>query len=138
MDNATKIQLDSFIGQTVHYEKQNITIKKYKEVAGCICIVTDVRTLQFYPEEVQEKFIDKISDEKEKGTFIPPSRIEKQSFVALPDENVTIKSSLLEALKKVKEDPGYLAQAKSICEITNALVNVQKTEIEMIKISKEL
>lgn len=138
MDNATKTQLDGFIGATVHYEKQNITIKKYKEVAGCICIVTDGRTLQFYPNEVQEKFIDKISDAKESGDFTPPSEIEKKAFVALPEENVTLKQSLMEALKKVKEDPGYLQQAKAMCDITNALVNIQKTEIEMIKLSKEL
>ena len=56
MDNATKIQLDSFIGATVHYEKQNIKIEKYKEVAGNICVVTNVRTFQFYPEEIQSKF----------------------------------------------------------------------------------
>lgn len=138
MDDFTKNQLDALIGETIHYEKQNITIKRYKEVAGCICIVTDVRTLQFYPEELQEKFIDKINDEKAKDTFNPPSPVKKQFLVAVPDENVTIKDSLLDALKKVKEDPGYLAQAKSICEITNALVNVQKTEIEMIKLSNEL
>lgn len=138
MDNATRIQLESFIGSIVHYEKQNITIKKFKEIAGNICVVTDLRTFQFYPDEIQEKFLDKISDAKEEGTFTPPTKIEEKSFVALPEENNTVKGALLEALKKVKDDPNYLQQAKGICEIANTMVNIQKTEIEMIKLQKDL
>ena len=138
MDNATKIQLDSFIGATVHYEKQNIKIEKYKEVAGNICIVTNVRTFQFYPGEIQEKFLDKISDAKEEGSFIPPTEIEKKSFVALPEENITVKNTILEMLEKIKKDPNSIDQAKAIFLGVNTLVNVQKTEIEMIKLQKDL
>ena len=138
MDNATKIQLDSFIGATVHYEKQNIKIEKYKEVAGNICVVTNVRTFQFYPEEIQSKFLDKISDAKEDGSFIPPTEIEKKSFVALPEENITVKNTILEMLEKIKKDPSSIDQAKAIFLGVNTLVNVQKTEIEMIKLQKDL
>ena len=138
MDNATKIQLDSFIGATVHYEKQNIKIEKYKEVAGNICVVTNVRTFQFYPEEIQSKFLDKISDAKEEGSFIPPTEIEKKSFVALPEENTTVKNTILEMLEKIKKDPSSIEQAKAIFLGVNTLVNVQKTEIEMIKLQKDL
>ncbi len=138
MDNATKIQLDSFIGATVHYEKQNIKIEKYKEVAGNICVVTNVRTFQFYPEEIQSKFLDKISDAKEEGSFIPPTEIEKKSFVALPEENTTVKNTILEMLEKIKKDPSSIDQAKAIFLGVNTLVNVQKTEIEMIKLQKDL
>jgi len=138
MDNATKIQLDSFIGATVHYEKQNIKIEKYKEVAGNICVVTNVRTFQFYPEEIQSKFLDKISDAKEEGSFIPPTEIEKKSFVALPEENITVKNTILEMLEKIKKDPSSIDQAKAIFLGVNTLVNVQKTEIEMIKLQKDL
>ena len=138
MDNATKIQLDSFIGATVHYEKQNIKIEKYKEVAGNICVVTNVRTFQFYPEEIQSKFLDKISDAKEEGSFIPPTEIEKKTFVALPEENITVKNTILEMLEKIKKDPSSIDQAKAIFLGVNTLVNVQKTEIEMIKLQKDL
>ena len=138
MDNATKIQLDSFIGATVHYEKQNIKIEKYKEVAGNICVVTNVRTFQFYPEEIQSKFLDKISDAKEEGSFIPPTEIEKKTFVALPEENTTVKNTILEMLEKIKKDPSSIEQAKAIFFGVNTLVNVQKTEIEMIKLQKDL
>ena len=138
MDNATKIQLDSFIGATVHYEKQNIKIEKYKEVAVNICVVTNVRTFQFYPEEIQSKFLDKISDAKEEGSFIPPTEIEKKSFVALPEENITVKNTILEMLEKIKKDPSCIDQAKAIFLGVNTLVNVQKTEIEMIKLQKDL
>ena len=138
MDNATKIQLDSFIGATVHYEKQNIKIEKYKEVAGNICVVTNVRTFQFYPEEIQSKFLDKISDAKEEGSFIPPTEIEKKTFVALPEENTTVKNTILEMLEKIKKDPSSIDQAKAIFLGVNTLVNVQKTEIEMIKLQKDL
>lgn len=138
MDNAIKLQLDSFIGATVHYEKQNIKIEKYKEVAGNICIVTNVRTFQFYPDEIQEKFLDKISDSKTEGSFQLPTGIEKKLFVALPEENITVKSTILEMLEKIKKDPSSIEQAKAIFIGVNTLVNVQKTEIELIKIQKDL
>lgn len=138
MDNATKTQLENIVGKKVHYEKQNITIKKFKEIAGNICIVTDLRTFQFYPNEVQEKFIDKITEIKTEGSFTPPTPLEKKAFVELPSENLTIKSALMDALQKVKEDPTFLNQAKSICEISNTMVNIQKMEIEMVKLQKNL
>lgn len=138
MDNAIKTQLDSLVGKTVHYEKQNIMIQKFKEVAGNICIVTDARTFQFFPNEVQEKFLDKLSDRKDEGTFTPPTPLEKKTFVELPSENMTIKSALMDALQKVKADPAFLNQAKSICEISNTMVNIQKMEIEMVKLQKNL
>ncbi|KNB61004.1 hypothetical protein [Chryseobacterium sp. Hurlbut01] len=138
MNSATKIQLDELVGKRVHFNKQNIKIEKYKEIGGSICVVTNLRTLQFFAEEIQEKFLDIISDEKEAGTFEPPTAIEKHAFVALPSENTTVKESLLDALKKVKEDPNYVNQAKSICLIANAIVDIQKTEIEMIRLQKDI
>lgn len=138
MDNNIKEHLDLMVGKSFHYEKQNIKILKYKEIAGNVCIVTDQRTFQFYPEEFYDNFLNKISDAKEPGSFSPPSEIEKKSFVALPEENLKIKDTLMEALKKVKEDPSFLLQAKAICEITNTMVNIQKTEIELIKLQKDL
>lgn len=138
MDNSIRTQLESLVGKKLHYEKQNIELKNFKEIAGNICIVTDVRTFQFYPNEIQEKFLDKISEPKEEGTFNPPSLLEKKSFVELPAENLTIKTALMEALQNLKSDPNFLSQAKGVCEIANTMINVQKTEIEMVKLQKNL
>ena len=41
-------------------------------------------------------------------------------------------------LEKIKKDPSSIDQAKAIFIGVNTLVNVQKTEIEMIKLQKDL
>lgn len=138
MESSIKARLEALVGTTVHYEKQNVKIEKFKEIAGNICIVTDVRSFQFYPNEIEESFLNKILPPKTPGTYTPPSVLEKKAFVELPAENISIKTTLMEALDKVKTDPSFLNQAKSICEITNTIVNVQKLEIEMIKLQKDL
>ncbi|WP_418124295.1 hypothetical protein ACNFU2_06610 [Chryseobacterium sp. PTM-20240506] len=138
MDNTIKTELESLVGKKIYYQKQNVTIQKYKEIAGNICIVTDSRTFQFYPDEIRDKFLNMISEEKDEGSYPPGSDLERKTFAVIPKENSSIKDALMEALKKVKEDPTFLQQAKAICDITNTMVNVQKTEIEIIKLQKEV
>ena len=135
MDANISKQLDELVDKVFFYNGKNYKTVKWKLVAGMYCIVTTSETLQFFPSKIQEDFFDKIEDE-EAGEIIQKfsKPVEKVNVVALPSENTTIKETLLETLKKVKENPDYIPQAKAICEITNAMVNVQKTEIDMIKL----
>jgi hypothetical protein len=132
MDNSIKNQLEVLVGKSVRLNSNTYLIKNYKEVAGNICIITDSRTFQFYPNEIQENFLDLLDD---------PDKESIQKPLTLPSvsqENVTIKSTLLATMLKLKEDPTYIAQAKGICEVVNTMVNVQKTEMEMIKLHNDL
>ena len=140
METNISNQLDQMINQTFFYQGQNLKIEKWKLVGGNYCIVTNSRTLQFYPSEIQLKFLDKLEDEQSTEVVRKFSGSSESSnvVVVLPEENTTIKETLLDTLKKIKEDPNYLAQAKAICEVTNTMVNVQKIEIEMYKIQKSI
>ncbi len=44
----------------------------------------------------------------------------------------TLSQMLLEDINKVRADPGYVAQAKQVCNSVNAIVNITKLQIQMI------
>ena len=144
MDANISKQLDELINQTILFQGQNLKIEKWKLVGGNYCIVTNARTLQFYPSEIQLNFLDKYEDEQAADIirkFTPPATsppLKPQVAILIPKENETMKETLLDIMKKVKEDPTFLAQAKVICEITNTMVNVQKTELDMIKLQNAI
>lgn len=145
MDPIITKQLDELVGKTIFYQSQNHAIKKWKLVSGNYCIVTNSRTLQFYPSEIQQSFLDMIDDEQvahviEKVQSSPnvPASAKEKEVMSIPEENITIKSALLDALKKIKDNPTFLQQAKGICEIANTMVNIQKTEIDIIKLQNDL
>lgn len=143
MDANYSKQLDDLVGQEFFFQGQNLKLEKWKLVGGNYCIVTNARTLQFYPSEIQLQFLDKIEDAQAAEVirkFHQPIEavVPKGLTVILPEENKVIKETLLDTLKKVKDDPSYLAQAKAVCEITNTIVNVFKAETELIKIQNNL
>ena len=144
MDANISKQLDELVNQTIFFQGQNLKIEKWKLVGGNYCIVTNARTLQFYPSEIQLNFLDKYEDEQAADIirkFTPPATsppLKPQVAILIPKENETMKETLLDIMKKVKEDPTFLAQAKVICEITNTMVNVQKTELDMIKLQNAI
>ena len=144
MDANISNQLNGLVDKTIFYQGQNLKILKWKLVGGNYCIVTDARTLQFYPSEIQLNFLEKYEEEKSEEVIrkdAPPSKVSTEKpkvAVVIPAENETIKETLLDIMKKVKEDPAFLAQAKVICEITNTMVNVQKTEIDMVKLQNSI
>lgn len=52
-------------------------------------------------------------------------------------ESDSIKNNLLEMMEKVKGDPRCLPQAKAMVEIANAIVGVQKNQIQMVQLLKK-
>lgn len=148
MDAEISKQLEDLVGKTIFFQGQNHKIEKWKLVGGNYCIVTNARTLQFYPSEIQLQFLDKIEDEQAAEVIRRYSHLQNYSSqhnttsnnfaIVLPEENKVIKQTLLDVLKKVKDDPGYLAQAKAVCEVTNTMVNVHKAEIELMKLQNDM
>jgi hypothetical protein len=52
----------------------------------------------------------------------------------LPEENQSIKQTLLDTINKLKKDKEYLAQANGICSAVNAYIGMQKNEIVMMNL----
>lgn len=60
----------------------------------------------------------------------------RNSLPGIYTENITqmqsLSQMLLEDINKVRADPGYVAQAKQVCNSVNAIVNITKLQIQMI------
>lgn len=136
MELELKNKLDNLVGKDKNFEGINIKIESYKEVNYLIVIKTDARTFNFYPSEIEVKFLNKLEEYKEVKQFELPS-IEKANEIQLATENTTVKEALLEALNKVRTDESYIGQASSICNIANSLINIQKVELQLFKMQKK-
>lgn len=130
-------KIESLIGNTYLYEKQKIFIKKYKILTSQkIMIFTETKTLEFLPSEFEE-FINTIV--KVEDNFPTPPK-KNELFIEKADKLIyhnpvteTLQNSLLEMLGKVKEDPKNIPQAKSVIDISNAFVNLEKLNIKASK-----
>lgn len=137
--NLTK-KLEALIGQEFHYRGENVIVTKFKILNGSNAVVfLNDRPINFLFSEIDD-FVNALSE---------PIHTEKSSMaVSLPKretaiyeptkESVAIKNSLMEVLAKVKEDPSFIPQAKVICEVVSQVVNVQKTEIQMLQIASKI
>lgn len=142
MTPEEKTALDHLIGTTVAYQNKEYIIESYKTISsGYIIIRTNKRTFNFLPNELKGflESLKKVSEPKEIWT---PAKVEPKTeiVVQLPAENKPLKNTLLEVLKEIKENPtpGNLKKAESICNVSNTLINIQKTEIQLLRMQKKL
>ena len=139
MDIQLKDRLDAMIGKTFAYQDKNIKITKYKDVGGTnVVIFIDGRPRNFFNNEVPA-FLNELYEplpEPLKGNQIAIPKKELSVYEPTA-ENQEVKATLLDTLKKVKDDPDYIPQAQAICGVVNQIVQVQKTEIQMLNIIKK-
>lgn len=142
-------KIESILGNTYLYNKQKIYIKDYKILTSQkIMIFTENKTLDFLPSQFQVflSVIVKVENNiptttenmiKNKVALQPKSTdlfLDKADKLIYSNPiNETLQDSLLEMLKKVKEDPTAIAQAKAVIDITNAAINLQKQNLEASK-----
>jgi|SRR5690554_1768341 len=131
-----KEKLDNIVSKTFNYKGKDVEITKYKFVNGTNAVVfMNGRPVNFLLSEIPE-FLNELHHPLGKETT--PSQVvlpKNELLVFEPTkENQVIKQTLLETLTKLKEDKEYIPQAQAICEVVNQVVNVQKTEIQMLNI----
>lgn len=111
----------AYIGNKYSYRKNNIEIKNIKNISGNVVVITSGKTFAFYEHEIN-KFFNELKPYKKmlsnKTTLIKQENNDQ-------DE---IKSLLFEAIKRVKDDKNYVAQANAICNITSQLISIKKLE----------
>lgn len=128
-------KIEALLNKTFDYKGKEITITSYKEVRGQIVLFKENENLfgTFNYEQFQA-FLNQLKELGEKEVLVPT----QQTFVEmLPQENVQMKKSLLEMLELVKKDKAYTPQAQAVCNIANAMVNIQKTELQIIQAIKK-
>lgn len=137
MKQELKDKLDNVVGKPYNYHGKNITIEKYKEVAGTNVVIfvngSPFKNLYFYE---LEEFLNDLC--------VPAAEILKPQQIAVPEqklkvfeptkENEEIKQTLMDTLKKIKADASYIPQATAICNVVSQIVTVQKTEIQMLQL----
>lgn len=141
MTDIVNNRLSMLVGKTVTFKGKEHFIERYKSIStGKICVFTHLETLTFLDSEV-ELFLNEVSDPKDKDfrTTALVSPVSNMLSRYQPSaENVELKASLMEMLAQVKKSPEKIEQAKSVVSIANTMVNIQKTEIEIIKLANKL
>jgi hypothetical protein len=137
MTDLQRNKLNKVIGIPYCYNGKNIVITKFKEVSGTnvVIFVNDRPIINLLNHEIDDFLFD-LNPALEKE--LKPTQVavpENKMLIFEPTkDNTNIKATLLETLEKVKNDPNYIPQATAVCNIVNQIVNVQKTEIQMLQI----
>lgn len=128
-------KLNEIVGKTFNYKGKNITIDKYKEVGVTNTVIFAPSPMNFLNSEIPA-FLESLFDPTIKEKTDVQVLVPKKELVLFEPtkENSVIKETLMDTLKKLKEDPNYLPQAKAICEVVGVMVDVQKNEIQMLSV----
>lgn len=140
MKDSTTINLNKLLGKIYNYDGEIIRIESFKQISsGMIMISTNFKTLSFYESQIPN-FIESLEENKALD-FRDKALISKntQALAGFTPsaENVEMKAVLMDMLAKVKISAEAIPQAKATCEIVNTLVNIQKTELEMIRMTNK-
>lgn len=154
MSEETAQKLEKLIGKTKMYKGKKTTFKLVKEVGQVITIKTDGRTLSFLPSEL-DLFFSELKDvpvptnkhlpavtSENKNLPISSNANAKKGIVINGYEpsadNIVLKSSLMDVLKELNTGATdeNMKKARSICEVANTMVNIQKAETQLINAIK--
>jgi hypothetical protein len=129
-------RLNKAIGTPFNYKGKNIVIDKFKEVGANVVVFVDERPFNNLLESEVEDFLENLRPPLEKE--LTPTQVgvpENKLKVFEPTkENEVVKKTLLETLERVKDNKDYIPQAQAVCAVVSQIVNVQKTEIQMLSI----
>ncbi|RUT68664.1 hypothetical protein D0817_20095 [Flavobacterium cupreum] len=136
MKDKINIELNKIIGKSFNYNGEDLYFERFKEIStGKICVFTHKSTLHFYESEI-EGFLKNLTDckvENFREKALVSQNTKALSGYTPSAENVEMKATLMEMLAKVKSNPNAIPQAKATCDIVNTMINIQKTELDMIK-----
>lgn len=133
--NKIEKQLNDILNIEYLYNARPIKVSNYKIVQGNYVLYTTQGTKTLYESEV-ETFINALQPFKKKEVIVVSNNLPSTNneVVIVNEQNEFVKQTLLDTLKKLKEDKTYIPQAKAICEVTSQWAGVQRNEIEIYKI----
>lgn len=131
------------LGHPFVYKKEEFRAVSWKNVYEKIMIIATPRTLQFSMEAVID-FLGEIEKLKN-GNFSPPAKVfkrfeHKAELMSMEVEKVdykTLSNGLSDAFIRVQEDETFLPKAKQMCDIVNSLVQIQRTQLEILKFTRK-
>lgn len=149
MTTELELKLNNLVGRTFKHESINFKVIQYRHKHDKYVLVTDRRTFVMFRAELEDLLnnIELIEKDEEtipsaKSAPIPLSPKQEASLklnlqIYEPTESQkTIQNALMDALQKVVNDEKFIPQAKSICDIANTLVNMEKNQIALMNAVK--
>lgn len=124
-------RLEKMVNKPFMYNATGYKILSFKVFSEEVTLVTD-KGWKSFP-------ITKINAELEKFLPIEPEKIMPIAFAAFEESNKeSLKNLLMDNIKKIKDDPDFLPQAKGINEQAKTVLAVVKLELEAIKLKREM
>lgn len=153
MDNSVKQQLEALNGKTFQLGSWDIINKKYfnvthSKIGGSNTLIfTKERTFNLLNSEVKE-FLSSIEIADKMVAELKPIKHNKRKKETLPAEKVDLnifqpsetqkktQDALTTMLDKVlKGDANAIPQAKAVCDIANTMVNMEKSQIQLMQLA---
>lgn len=153
---------DGLMGKNISFRGEKFNFIRYKNVGQNKVITTDKKTIVLAPHEITD-FLESHEVVAKRGnpnfiktketleTFshqepdIPADKttlpaIKEMGKISLSiyeptDTQKKVQDALLSMLDKVQTNPEVIAQAKSVCDIANTMINMEKSQFEMMKFS---
>jgi hypothetical protein len=121
------------IGKMFLYMGTEYLVKEIAKVETDLYrLVTDKRIIRLTWSELQSDFMP-VMTTKEKSTGVVLYRGLQLETAQLKD----LGNVLMENIRKVQANAAYIGQAKSINESARTLIDLKRTQIEMVKLVKE-
>jgi hypothetical protein len=154
MTQSFQKELDDLKGVPFKYDNLVFTLNSWRKREGKYILETDRRTFVLFQKELKN-FLYKIT-KVENGTSWEPKTLpeiplnppedtvedsdeEQKVDLAIYEPTTTqkeLQESLMDALKKVQENPNYIPQAKAVCDIGNTIINMEKNQIQLMNAVK--
>lgn len=124
----------SMRGKSFLYKGQEHFVKKVTvdEEAGTHVVETDKGTIRCTSRELVEQFLP-IEDEKRE-----PPKLALELTHADASQISQLSDIVLASIKKVQNDPEYVAQAHAINEGAKVLIDVKRLVLDAVKIVKDM
>ena len=133
------------LNKKVTYKSKAFTITNIKSVANKTVVSTDSQTFVFFPSEYIA-FLEEVKlvtlDTRE---FRPHVTSQQQEAVktnlAIYEPTASqkkVQDALINMLDKVQNNVEYIPQAKAVCDIANTMVNMEKTQIQLMQLARQI
>ncbi|MBU2923031.1 hypothetical protein KO504_16905 [Winogradskyella psychrotolerans] len=143
MNTEHQIQLEALVNNTYNYKGKTLNIKSFKQVSGTYVILTSGQTLTCYPSEL-ESLIKQLVLVESYQAVAPPSQTGKVPEVPVQftyqksNTHIKLENALSTVLDEVQKEEKAIPKAKALCEIANAMINVEKQQLAFLKATKQI
>jgi len=139
-------------------ERKKHNLINYKHNIDTTVIYTDIRTFNILNSELstflnqiqiiesneafkpkKETIMKSIESKKQLDDLQSKSKEKVNLTIFEPTEaQIRIQNALVDMLDKVQKNDKYIPQAKAVCDITNAMVNMEKSQIQLLQLASKL